>query len=172
MVAISDTSDVNQIEYGPVFDDDLRRINLPADKDGTEHWVDVLKYVTEDARSEALDAAKSYYRMGAAGNRQQKRQMKKDGAGEDTEFFFNTGSYQRALLQQMVKAWSFTRGGIAIPVTPDTVAKLPQHTRELIMEQVDAFNTTSKEEDTNLENASSPSSPETENAQNNFEPRI
>ena len=119
---------MDRVSYGPVFDDDLVRIEL---RDG--NWIDVKRYITAGDQAAAQTAATTRYRGG--------------GKGKDVEASFDTGGYQLTLLQRMVKGWSFTRGGTAIAVTPTTVAQIPEHTRDLIMERINAANTSLGEDE-------------------------
>lgn len=146
------------VNWGPVFADDLHRVTLPDD-----NWVDVKRYITEADEADALDAAK-----GRVQQTQTKGRRRKKGDEENSQFYFDSGSYRLKILQGVVKAWSFlTKDGKPIPVTPDTVGALPSHTRDFIMEAVDDLNPSSDEEgedgdDQSLGSASSSSSATTE----------
>ena len=133
---------MSDVTWGPVYDDDILHIELP---DG--NWVDVKRYITAQDQAAAQNAA---------------RATRKEGADEMS---FSTGSYSVVLLQRLVKAWSFSRNGAAIPCEPKTVAMLPIHTRDYIMERIDAANKPATEEQAeNLERPMPTSFGETEPA--------
>ena len=110
------------VTWGPILDDDLIRVELP---DG--NWVAVKAAITAHDQAAAQSAATMKYRgLG--------------GKAEDIEAAFDSGKYQLVLLQRMVKAWSFSRNGIALPCTPDNIGRLPERTRTRLMERINAEN--------------------------------
>lgn len=128
---------VPEVSWGPVFDDDVIDIFFPAP---STDWVKVKRYITGDDDSNARDAAVQDGMKVL--NRDQRRKIAaRQRAGEDaTTMYFRTGTYSAVLLQRLVMSWSFTRNGSPLPVTPDTIKKLPTHTRDYIMERVNELN--------------------------------
>src|SRR3990167_5908514 len=131
---------MSDVIWGPVYDDDILRVELP---DG--NWVDVKRYITAQDQAAAQNAARATQKTGG------------------DEVSFSTGSYSVVLLQRLVKAWSFSRNGAAVPCDPKTIAMLPVHTRDFIMARIDAANAIPTEEDAeNLESPTPTSFEETE----------
>jgi hypothetical protein len=124
----------NGLAWGPVFDDDLHRIELPDTS-----WVEVKRYITEGDEAAALDSARGRWESKMSAEERAKK-GKRSKQEVPTEFLFDSGQYRLTVLQRIIKAWSFSKNGKSIPVNPDTVAALPTHTRDFIMEQVDAMN--------------------------------
>ena len=123
--------------WGPVSDNDTFRIILPNSGDPPQ-WVDVKRYITEEDDSIASDAAMQEG-MKVLG-REQRRKIQKKATRSDMQIFFKSGTYRMVLLRRVVKAWSFTRGGQPIPVTPESIVSLPTMTRDYIMEKLDEMN--------------------------------
>lgn len=129
------------VTWGPVLDDDTITLNFPSP---STDWVKVKRYITELDDSLASDAAVQDGMKVL--NRDERRKVAKAKAkGADagtTQIYFRSGTYRLVILRQVVRAWSFLNRttGQPIPVNADTIARLPVHTRDFIMERIDEMN--------------------------------
>ena len=146
---MNNQTDADDFEWGPVADDNTIRIEFPlSDKQrgaGRQpDWVAVKRYITEEDDSLASDAAMvDGMKVLNRADRRKVARGQPTSTGSDTQMFFRAGTYRLMILKRLVKDWSFVdASGRKIPVTPDTIVKLPQRTRNFIMERVDELNPT------------------------------
>lgn len=141
-----DPSAPDVVTWGPVDDSDVRTLHFPPP---STDWVSVKRYLTEADDSAASDAAMAEGMQYMSRGDKRKAQRGKARAGTDLRMFYKQGTYRLTILQRLIKSWSFVNAdtGRPIPVTADTVARLPVHTRDFIMEYIDEVNPRADEED-------------------------
>lgn len=61
--------------------------------------------------------------------------IKREGKRADIDM--RTGTMRRTLLERMIVGWTFAQGGAPVPVTKETIGRLPPNYRNPILEQID-----------------------------------
>lgn len=57
--------------------------------------------------------------------------------GKKSSLKLNSGTARRKLLERMIVKWTLTDRGIPVPVTPETIGKLPSNYRTPVLEKID-----------------------------------
>jgi len=69
------------------------------------------------------------------------------GKGKKRNIEMKTGSARRTLLERMIVNWTLTKNGQIMPVTPETIGKLPANYRKPVLEACDEIAMTMDEEE-------------------------
>lgn len=114
-----------------ILDDDLHRIEL---EDG--EWIDILELVPSFIRRKAQAAA-----MPMSGQVSMERREKGKKESVPLNVDFKVGEFNRVLLKEMVKAWSFKdKKEQAIPVTPENIQRLSEIDTDIVLKAIEKLN--------------------------------
>jgi len=115
-----------------ITDDDLHRIDL-----GDGEWVDILEQVTGTIKRKAHEA------MTKAGGKftpkkSKDKSKKKDDVDTEISFDFRSGEFNRVLLQEVVKDWSFKdKDGNKNPCDAENKAKMSEELEDSILKTIE-----------------------------------
>jgi len=113
-----------------ITDTDLHRIDL-----GDGEYIDILERCTQGIKARATAATTK-----AKGKMKAKKKGDTD-EGADIDFDFMAGEFNRVMLEQMIRGWSFKdKVGNPIPVTAENIARLSEETADVVLAKIEDLN--------------------------------